>query len=206
MVVGSKERELGARGLIYCYHDFQTELQRANGSTKVTYSHGKSAGELLVKDIKAAKKPEEALGLALRALVLATFADEECVANSSRSRFDLRYGNDEVVPDLLAAVAVKREVLPDTVRKAEEERRQLEAEEAELAVLEDVKASRAKAGAAREAIRGHWATTEVALDQAVDAKRLKEHEGDEPSYTLTAAGKKRLEKLKANEKERQAAK
>lgn len=200
MAVGGQSAELGARGLVYCYHDYQDDEHRANGSTKITYAGGRAAGEDLIRAIKAAKKPEEAFGLALRALVLASFADEDVVAPSNRSRFDLRHGNHEDVPGLIEAVATKRELLPDAVRAEAEERRQREAEEAEGILLRAVLASRAKAGPPRAHLLRFSGVTPAAVDQAVDAKRLKEHDGEEPSYTITAAGKKRLEKLKKGSK------
>jgi ParB/RepB/Spo0J family partition protein len=209
MAVGDCAPDIGARGLIYCYHDYQDEEKLNNGKTKVTYKGGRDAGQDLRQAILGAKKPEEVLGIAVRSILLAHFADQEVVAPSNRSWWSLPnagLGREGLTP-LVEQIAGKRSVLPEAVQKTVEAKRQLEAEEAELTVLAVVKASRAKAGATRTGILATWRTTEAALDQAVDAKRLKEHEGDEViTYTLTAAGKKRLEKLKAAEKERQAAK
>lgn len=206
MVVGNSAEDLGARGLIYCYHDYQTEEQLKNGRTKVTYEAGRVAGEDLVKAIHAAKKPEEALGLALRPMVLATFADQTCVAPSSQSYYSIKRGADDEILGLIQTIATKRQVLPDVVRKRLEEQRQVEAEELEIFILDEAKRNRAKMGAPRGDLLSYYHVTPHAIDAAVDAKRLKQHgEGDEASYTITAAGKKRLEKLEAAAKERQAA-
>lgn len=114
VVDGGAATDLGSRGLIYCYHDYQDEEHLKNGSTKVTYSTGRAAGDDLVKAIHAAKKPEEALTLALRALLLANFADQECVAQSRRSWWSVPA--DEGKLELLQAIACKRKVLPEALK------------------------------------------------------------------------------------------
>ena len=206
VAIGGNADGLGGGGLIWCYHDYQQEEQLRNGSTKVTYAKGGTAGEDLVSSVLAAKKPEEALGIVLRSLVLTEFADQECVAQSNRSPHSIRWGAaHESVLDLVQAIAMKRDVLPEEVRKSIERRAQLEAERAELHVLKKVGESRAKRGMTRADLEKGVLITEAAVDQAVDAKRLKEHDGEEPSYTITAAGKKRLTHLKKGLKERQAA-
>jgi hypothetical protein len=55
------------------------------------------------------------------------------------------------------------------------------------------------------ALLGLFGVTPQLVGSLVEGRHLKEHEGEEFSYTITANGKRRLEKLKAGEKERQAA-
>jgi len=206
VAIGRNAGDLGGGGLIWCYHDYQREEQLNNGRTKVSYANGSTAGEDLVSSVLAAKKPDEVLGIALRALVLTEFADQECVAESNRSPHSIRWGAaHDSVGDLVQAIAVKRDVLPDEVRRAIELRGRLAAERAEWHVLKIVSGSRAKRGVNRVDLTRRVGVTEAAIDQAVDTKHLKEHAGEEPSYTITAAGKKRLEQLKKSPKERQAA-
>lgn len=178
-VVGSWATDLGASGLKYCYHDYQ-----ASDGPKITYARGKEVGEDLVAQIKSAKKKGEPLGHALRALLLSQFADE----------------------GWLEAIAEKRKVLPDDMREAMGAKRQIRIERAEIVLLSEAKASRAKLGARLDHLLSYDGVTQKLIAEAVETRRLKEHEGDEFSYTITAAGKKRLEKLNAAEKERQAAK
>jgi ParB/RepB/Spo0J family partition protein len=205
MAVGNHSEGLGARGLIYCYHDYQQEEQLKNGRRKVTYETGRVAGEDLVKAILGAKKPEDALGVALRAMVLATFADQDCVVPSSQSYFSLEHHAKDQVGELLQVIAGKRQVLPDAIRKRIEEERQAEAEEAEMSVLEEAKRSRAKTGVTRANLLRYHLVTPHVIDGAVDAKHLKQHgEDNKASYTITAAGKKRFEKLKAEKGRREA--
>lgn len=203
MAVGDDATELGSRGLIYCYHDYQDEQLLKNGTTKVTYEAGRSAGEDLVKAIGAAKKPEEALGLALRALLLSTYANQDCVAPSSRCWWQVHVGHG--MDTLLDRIADKRSVLPDSVREARELERRLAAEEDEITLLSSVKASRAKEGMPLSEVQAYSVASQT-IDAALSSKWIKSHTKGELSFTITAAGKKRLEKLQAAEKERQAAK
>jgi ParB/RepB/Spo0J family partition protein len=207
MVIGNSAEGLGARGLIYCYHDFQDEEQLKNGRTKVTYETGRVAGDGLLNAVHAAKKPDEAIGLALRAIMLASFADQDCVAPSNRSWYSVDQDIHGRADELIQAIAIERKVLPEAVCARLEEERQRKAEEAEHYLLARAQSSRAKTGIARNQLLIDIRVTPHLIDAAVDAKRLKElGDGDDATYTITAAGKKRLEKLKAAEKERQAAK
>jgi ParB/RepB/Spo0J family partition protein len=199
-LVGQVAPELGASGLMYCYHDYQD----ADGG-KVTYSGGRSAGEDLIAQIKASRRKGEALGHALRALLLSEFADEECAARSNRSGYRPSQSADSDVPQLLEAVAEKRKVLPDEVRERIAERKQLEIEGAESVVLAAAKSSRAKRGVKQSALLRLAGVTPEIVGGLAERRHLKEHEGDEFSYTATASGKKRLERLEALEKERGAA-
>jgi ParB/RepB/Spo0J family partition protein len=205
--IGREASDFGARGLVYCYHDYQDTQEGARGSTKVTYAKGNAAGDDLVKAVLAAKSPEEAFGVALRALALARFADQDCVAPSSQHWFSPRHGAAADVDPLISDMAERREILPDAIRLGVETHRKLRSEEAELNVLAAVNKSRAKAGVSREGLLSLPLIDEQVIDAALDARRLKEHDnGDETTYTLSSIGKKRLEKLRAGEKERQAAK
>jgi ParB family chromosome partitioning protein len=195
-VIGSVAPELAASGLVYCYHEYQD----ADGA-KVAYAGGRAAGEDLVAQIKSSRKRGEPLGHALRALLLSQFADEACVAPSNRNGYLPTTHADPDLPDLLETIAEKRKVLPDEVKDEMQARRQARAERVEGQLLTAAKASRAKTGIKLSLLLS-GPVTQASVDAAITAKHLKEHEGDEFSYTMTAAGKKRLEKLKAAEKER----
>jgi ParB family chromosome partitioning protein len=208
LAVGGSEADIGGRGLVYCYHDYQEEEKLKNGRTKVTYAAGSSAGDDLVKAILAAKKPEEALAVAVRGFLLAANADQSCVAQSGRIWWEVpgHYGGGDVA-NLLEQIADNREVLPDAIRKDRAEKLRVKGEKAELALLLAVKTSRAKEGIKHDQLLAESRLmTAAVIDDAVDHKRIKAHETGELSYTITAVGTKRLEKLKAAEKERQAAK
>lgn len=199
-VIGSRSVELGASGLVYCYHDYQA----ADGA-KITYAAGKVAGDDLVAQIKGAKKKGEPLGHALRALLLSQFADEQCVAMSNRSNYLPTMAADPDAAALLEAIAEKRKVLPDDLQETISAAREVRAERAEIVLLNEVKGSRAKLGVKLSDLLSHNAISQHLVEAAVAGRCLKEHEGDEFSYTITKTGQKRLDKLKAAEKERQAA-
>jgi ParB/RepB/Spo0J family partition protein len=196
-VVGQVAPELGASGLIYCYHDYQDP-----DGGKVNYAGGKVAGDDLVAQIKGARKKGEPLGHALRALLLSEFADEECVAMSSRSGYLPSRSADADVPALLAAIAKKRKILPDEVEERIATEQQLRIERAEGLVLNQAKGSRAKTGAKLSMLLSIAGASGELIGALVDSRHLKEHEGEELSYTITANGKKRLERIHAAEKER----
>lgn len=208
LVVGNHATGLGARGIKYCFHDYQDEEQLKNGRTKVTYANAAKAGEDLVSQIRAAKKPEQALGAALQAVILANFADQECVAPSARSWHSIGdHSADDAVDALLTTIANKRSVLPDAVRERVARQQQKENESLEFELLYVIKDSRAKKGVTRQRLEATHGIPEHIFASALSSKWIKEHDADgEPSYTILAAGRKRLEKLKAAAKERQAAK
>jgi ParB/RepB/Spo0J family partition protein len=200
-VVGQVAPELGASGLIYCYHDYQD----ADGGA-VSYTGGGIAGNDLIAQIKGSRRKGEPLGHALRALLLSEFADEECVARSNRSGYLPSQAADSDVPDLLATIAEKRKILPDEVRERIEVERHIRREQAEGLVLDQVQRSRAKKGVSQGALLKLSGSSPELIGSLVEERHLKEHEGEEEfTYTIMAGGKKRLEKLRAAEKERAAA-
>jgi ParB family chromosome partitioning protein len=201
LAVGGSEADIGGRGLVYCYHDYQEEEKLKNGRTKVTYAAGRSAGEDLVKAILAAKKPEEALTIAVRSFLIAANADQTCVAQSGRIWWEVPGGE---VGKLLERITDDREVLPDSTRTKRADKLRLQGEKAELALLLAVKTSRAKEGIKHDQLLAESRMITLAVvDDAIDRKRIKAHESGDLSYTITAAGTKHLEKLKAAEKGRQ---
>lgn len=207
MAVGDSASEIGGRGLIYCYHDYQEEERLKNGRAKVTYAAGRAAGEDLIRAILTAKKPGEPLAIALRGLLLAANADQSCVAESSRTWWSVPgAGAPDEVRKLLAKIVDDREVLPDSIRQERAEKQRERAEKAELVLLLAVKGSRAKEGIKHDQLLAESrAITAAAVDDAVDRKWVKAHEAGELSYTITDAGKKRLEKLGAAQKQRSGA-
>jgi ParB family chromosome partitioning protein len=225
LAIGADVEAVAGRGLIYCHHDYQDETHLKNGGVKVAYRSGKSAGADLLNALEKGKTPEAVLAMGVRLILLAVFADEKAVTNSNRTRWQPRgtYGGGRLSA-LALKIAKKRGVLPDSLRKEMEERERERAEEAKIEVesnegmaLELAGKSRAKHGAGAVEIRQKIfkcsfsctylsvAELDELLSDLSERKFLKGYDGDGvATYTITAAGKKRLEKLKAAEKERQA--
>lgn len=206
MIVGKSPGDVATRGLVYCHHDLQEVETLKNGRARVTYTDKHEAGQALLKEIKNAKRAGEPLALALRTVILAHYADQTCVAPSSRSYFDITQVADREVVGLIESIADQRNLLPETIKVGKAKAKAIHAEKREMTLLLMVKASRSKLGVSRDLLVAATTITPDLVDAAVKRKHLKEHtNADDLKYSITAAGTKRLEKLKAAEKEREAA-
>jgi ParB/RepB/Spo0J family partition protein len=213
MVVGPHCQEAADSGLTYCDPEFQEVEEQKNGGFKVTYgSTGKSAGEAVLKAIEEATKPEEALGIALRVILLSHTVDREVVAASSRTVWRHKpggayhYGPSLGLNELLRTIAADRGLVTDEIHKDLERAARAQELGPEVEVLGAVAKCRAKAGLSIENNPILNAALELELavvSEALAKKHLKENAGYEGAftYTITAAGKKRLEKAKAELKE-----
>lgn len=200
--------QIAGRGLVYTDPDLQTETEQKNGKVKVAYVAATDAAVAMWEAIEKAKTADEVFGVVLQALVGATYADDSCVAASSRVGLwspPGSYGGatgvaEARVGERLRDIGAKRKVLPETIQKGVEQRTKEEAEEREASLLEQVSRSRAKAGVAIDKLYG---VDGDGIERAVSNKNVKLHDGETPSYTITAAGKKRLKVLQDREKGRE---
>jgi ParB/RepB/Spo0J family partition protein len=218
-----------ASGLVYTDRAYQTEEELKNGKVKVKLNGTSAAVDQLWEDLDKAKTPNEAFGVALRAFVLTRFANPEMMVRSQQlpswdmpGRYRAGTTGEGRVPELVREVGMAAGVLPDAVLKAERQKAEAEAEQAridaeerELAVLHSLSKSRKKAGRKASevdtydsrAFAGYfWLNedeTEQLLGELVKAKRVKRFDGEgDPTFAITAAGRKRLEKLTAAAKVR----
>ncbi|HET9199232.1 MAG TPA: ParB/RepB/Spo0J family partition protein [Solirubrobacterales bacterium] len=199
MALGGDAKQIADKGLIFCEEGLQEVTEQKNGKTKVTYGKGKEAGEETTTAILESKDPLEAIGIALRALVLTVAADDEVVAPSSRGYWSPTYreGTSRSVGRLLEEIVAKRGLDSTEIRRQLERQDRAAALEDEIGLLDQVAKCRAKAGLSVESIEAHLTDLLVA---AVGKRQLKQHEDgreDEVTFTITAAGKKRLEKARA---------
>jgi ParB family transcriptional regulator, chromosome partitioning protein len=213
MVVGPYCEEAANSGLTYCDPEFQEVEEKKNGTVKVTYGvTGKSAGAAVLKAIKEATKPEEALGVALRVILLSHTVDREVVAESNmvvwrhRPGGPYHYGTSLGLTELQRTIAADRGLVTDEIRKDLERQARAQLLGPQVEILAAIAKCRAKAGLSIEGdpILGDEAR-ELELEvvsHALAKRHIKEHAGDEgDTYTITGAGKKRLEKARAELKE-----
>jgi ParB/RepB/Spo0J family partition protein len=216
MIVGPHCNEAADSGLTYCDPEFQEAQEQKNGNVKVTYGGtGKSAGPTVLKAIQEATHPDEPIGIALRVILLSHAVDRDVVASSSQVVWRHKpggayhYGQSLGLNELVRSIAADRGLITDEIRSDLDRAARAQALAPEVEVLAAVAKCRAKAGLDIESnpILGDTTLEVEVVSVALSKKHIKQHQGQEgDSYTITASGKKRLAKAKAELKELQPAK
>ena len=132
-------QRVATRGARYGFPGWSTTVEHKNGKTKTEYPGPGDAATKAREFLAGAKPPVELAGRCIALIAMARYADENAVAASQRSFYQLHVGADGVpwgseVLDLVDEIATERLPAHLTQRVREDkERRRREAEEAERA-------------------------------------------------------------------------
>ena len=106
--IATQLADVAMRGARYGFPGWVTETTQKNGKTKYGYLEKPQAGQHANEYLRGATKPGEIAGRQLALLAMATYADQNAVAVSSRSWHDIRAGGpwaveaDELLDKLVA--------------------------------------------------------------------------------------------------------
>lgn len=142
--------QIAARGARYGFPGWPQESETKGGKAKTEYLAAVDAGRRAQEFLGGAKSAAEVAGRLTALVVMARYAQEDCVANSNRSFYALRVGGHGGLPwageviELIEQVAEER--LPEhlTAQVREERDRQATAREAEQAAIEAANALRGR--------------------------------------------------------------
>ena len=133
--------KIAARGARFGFPGWTTQTTRKNGSVKVDYLQPSEAQAKAREYLAGAKSAADIAGRSLALLAMARLADEDAVAQSQRSFYELRFSGyaygDHGMPwrdeaaDLLDAILIERlpHEVAEPIRQAYEEREAQRAEE-----------------------------------------------------------------------------
>ncbi|HEV3000426.1 MAG TPA: hypothetical protein VGW75_06775 [Solirubrobacteraceae bacterium] len=133
--------KIAARGARLGFPGWTTQTTRKNGTVKVEYLEASEAERRAREYLAGAKSAADIAGRSLALLAMARWADENAVAQSNRSFYELRFSGyaygDHGVPwreeagDLLDEILIERlpHEVAEPIRQAKEEREALRAEE-----------------------------------------------------------------------------
>jgi hypothetical protein len=132
-------QRVATRGARYGFPGWSTTVEQKNGKTKTEYPGPNEAATKAREFLSGAHAPAELAGRCICLITMARYADENAIAASQRSFYQLHVGTNGVpwgadALDLLDELAAERlpEHLTQHVRE-DKERRRREAEEAERA-------------------------------------------------------------------------
>ena len=198
------------RGARYGFPGWVTETTQKNGKTKYGYLEKSEAGQRANDYLRGASKPGEIAGRQLALLAMATYADQNAVAASSRSWHHVKASGpwavdvDELLDKLVAdnlsdsALALLTPVLEK--RKAEQQERaaarkareeavaRLDGIEERIGELTDEQLDQAEQDL--DAVWARWTPEHTRLRERLAARRAELATGDEPANAALAAAER----------------